>query len=292
MSFEIELPCIEEFLYKEQYVGVKLIEAPPFDIKMYELPRQKANNFIHNNCDLFSSKSVVYILFNKDLTDDGKREIYIGKTSDISSRFKNHNANKTFWTNALVFSSSFFSESAILYLENKITALANGNSLLEVKTQSTQKCGQIRPRDLETYDRYLKIILELLRVRNYWPQGSDQDGELQHSNLNDSDAQVFYLTSAKFKDAQKLLVIGDTYRIKAGTKISLNETPSFTTHPSYRKNLDLIEKGIISREKGIFLKDYDFDSPSLPASIILGNSTSGPANWKNEAGIAMKDLEL
>ncbi len=68
-----------------------------------------------------------------------------------------------------------------------------------------------------------------------------------------------------------------------------------------RRGAKSLHKGIISlREKYIAEKkvvdwttteDLLFSSPSTAADFILGYSVSGPAQWKTEAGISLKDLE-
>ena len=55
----------------------------------------------------------------------------------------------------------------------------------------------------------------------------------------------------------------------------------------------LIEKGIIVKEENSyrFIQDYLFASPSAASSILLGRSSNGLKEWKNEEGTTLKELE-
>ena len=55
----------------------------------------------------------------------------------------------------------------------------------------------------------------------------------------------------------------------------------------------LEEDGTIS-DKGdrlIFLKDYEFNSPSQASDVIKGNSSNGWIEWKNKNGVTLDALK-
>jgi hypothetical protein len=59
------------------------------------------------------------------------------------------------------------------------------------------------------------------------------------------------------------------------------------------KREQLIEKGLL-KENGdhfVFTKDIEFGSPSTAGSVVRGGNTNGLTNWKNSAGIQLKELE-
>jgi hypothetical protein len=41
----------------------------------------------------------------------------------------------------------------------------------------------------------------------------------------------------------------------------------------------------------VFDQDYEFTSPSMAASIVLGRSANGRDEWKNSKGKSLKDLQ-
>jgi hypothetical protein len=286
----MELTSINEFLYPEEaYRGVKQIEVPPYDLILFDVPRLKITKFINDNRNLFLDKSVVYILFNKELNNDGKREVYIGKSSNFMNRKSNHLENKDFWTNALIFTSNYFTESAIVYLENRITDLARHNSSLDVKTISTQASGQVRMQDKRLYDQYAGIITELLKRREYWLGSSKTNNNEMPVEADFSSSDVFYITKkSAFDEPQPMFISGDKYIIRKGTKISRVVQKSIE-RPYGPLSRQLEADGIISREKGEFLQDYIFDSPSAAACVIVGGSVSGPKEWKTKDGTSLRD---
>lgn len=286
----MELTSINELLYPEEaYRGVKRIEVPPYDLILFDVPRLKITKFVNDNRNLFLGKSVVYILFNKELSDDGKREVYIGKSSNFMNRKSNHLENKDFWTNALIFTSNYFTESAIVYLENRITDLARHNPSLDVKTISTQASGQVRMQEKLLYDQYAGIITELLKRREYWLGSSKTNNNEIPVEADFSSSDVFYITKkSAFDEPQPMFISGDKYIIRKGTKISRVVQKSIE-RPYGPLSRQLEADGIISREKGEFLQDYIFDSPSAAACVIVGGSVSGPKEWKTKDGTSLRD---
>lgn len=65
------------------------------------------------------------------------------------------------------------------------------------------------------------------------------------------------------------------------------------THPNYSwTNLlnELYNNGIIVDE--VFVKDYEFESPSAASSIILGRQSNGTTEFKNEDGVTIKAINF
>ena len=40
----------------------------------------------------------------------------------------------------------------------------------------------------------------------------------------------------------------------------------------------------------IFEKDYEFNAPSAASAVILGRTSNGNIDWKNDSGISLKDI--
>ena len=43
-------------------------------------------------------------------------------------------------------------------------------------------------------------------------------------------------------------------------------------------------------ENDIFEKDYEFNAPSAASAVILGRTSNGNIDWKNDSGISLKDI--
>ena len=37
-------------------------------------------------------------------------------------------------------------------------------------------------------------------------------------------------------------------------------------------------------------KDYEFNAPSAASAVILGRTSNGNIDWKNDSGVSLKDL--
>ena len=57
---------------------------------------------------------------------------------------------------------------------------------------------------------------------------------------------------------------------------------------------NLVSKGIVVKANGSlrFTQDYTFDSPSTAAGVLLGRSSNGRIEWRNEAGQTLKELQV
>ena len=52
-----------------------------------------------------------------------------------------------------------------------------------------------------------------------------------------------------------------------------------------------MNEGIIDKEKGIFVEDYIFSSPSAAAAVCLGYNVNGLTFWKDKKGTTLKELQ-
>jgi hypothetical protein len=104
------------------------------------------------------------------------------------------------------------------------------------------------------------------------------------------------LTSVKFyvKNQRGALGIGiydsvtNTFKLLAGSKINGQTSKSFNRKDAYRD----ITSNYCQLIDGIYLlkKDYSFASPSTASSVVLGRSSNGWSDWKNESGASLSDV--
>lgn len=81
----------------------------------------------------------------------------------------------------------------------------------------------------------------------------------------------------------------DHFIVFKGSKISLDTVPSLEKYypGAYELRKHLIDIGIINNN--LFTEDYDFDSISLAASVIIGRSSNGYTVWKDGAGTSYSE---
>ena len=157
----------------------------------------------------------------------------------------------------------------------------------------SEKTGNWSLEDID--DRNADIYSLVKTIINKW--GGDNQERHINAMSGDSDGlssedeiAVFYLKYGEFDEPQKMYVLGDSFVVRKGTKISRTEKQSLLDTESLASiNKKLIDDGVISREKGEFLMDYSFSSPSQPAGIIKGRPVNGREAWKNKDGVSFGD---
>ena len=100
----------------------------------------------------------------------------------------------------------------------------------------------------------------------------------------EDDTALFYLSNKRGADSTGYPTEGG-FVVKAGSKMSDAVVEKFEiNYPNaYKLRGNLCRDGIIVG--GIFQSDYEFDSISLAASLILGRNARGQKEWVDSAGI-------
>lgn len=101
--------------------------------------------------------------------------------------------------------------------------------------------------------------------------------------IAEEDAGLFFIASKRGADSSGYPTEGG-FVVKAGSKVSDAVVERFEiNYPNaYKLRNSLCKEGVISG--GIFQSDYEFDSISLAASLILGRSARGQKEWVDSAG--------
>ena len=169
----------------------------------------------------------------------------------------------------------------IRYLEGALIERANSNSS-SVVVNSMSSGARLPESDAAEMDVFLEKCLQLLPVLGV----SDFNERIdQVSDSNDLlYCKIKGLTATGKRTANGFLVF-------AGSQAVLDHRPSATRMREKREQL--IEKGLL-KENGdhfVFTKDIEFGSPSTAGSVVRGGNANGLTNWKNSAGIQLKELE-
>ena len=78
----------------------------------------------------------------------------------------------------------------------------------------------------------------------------------------------------------------DHFTVIKGSRIAADTVPSFLQYYPNAYNLrnQLISSGIIVNYQ--FTSDYDFESLSLAASVVIGRTANGYTVWKDGSGLS------
>lgn len=98
-------------------------------------------------------------------------------------------------------------------------------------------------------------------------------------------------------DAIANIIDNSVVRVNKGSKARIDVAANFKEtnfrEHSYKKLRDQLVIDGILKEEGkslIFVENYDFNSPSAAAAVVLGRAADGPAEWKNKNGESLSVL--
>lgn len=138
----------------------------------------------------------------------------------------------------------------------------------------------------------LKILEELIELKFNTVDTENLDAQIKNSIISRfkslSEFNKKESTPIKFLLKGKgVIAYGYTtdkgFIVLKGSQAVLNETSSgLSNKSSHFKRKELIDNTLLKKNKNyyVFAEDIEFNSPSLAASVILGNPTSGPNAWK------------
>ncbi|WP_315980544.1 GIY-YIG nuclease family protein [Aliamphritea spongicola] len=218
--------------------------------------------------------------------DSGERAMYIGESEDVSKRLNEHK-DKDFWNAATVFSSKDenLTKAHIRYLEGQLIEKAKSLSQTDqsVVVMNAKESGAKLPEsDAAEMNVFLEKCLQLLPV-------------LGISDFEEKEQQISGDQSLLFCKIKGLTAKGkrtaNGFIVYAGSQAVLEHRPSAKRMAAKRDGL--VEKGILKEVEGalVFTQDVVFGSPSTAGSVVRGGNTNGLTNWKNSAGVQLKELE-
>ena len=104
------------------------------------------------------------------------------------------------------------------------------------------------------------------------------------------DEKTVYLYCKGSGANAKGFVSSGGFTVLKGSKVSDHMVSSFELRGRSYFNLrnKLVDDGIIVND--IFERDYEFNAPSAASAVILGRTSNGNVDWKNERGIPLKNI--
>lgn len=262
--------------------GIVDIEVINWAGKVLKIPR----NELENDFWPSGAQAGVYFLMSID-EQTGEDAVYIGESTDVKKRLKQHIADysrgkeRFYWHTAVVFVGRQLNKSHIQYMENVLKQQAQISNNYQVLTKATTSVKtDAGTRDsCNQFIAEIKMLLGLLKYKIY---DEPQSVQVNQSNM-------LFCKDSKGAEANGY-VSANGFTVVRGSKVSPDVVYSFVTHPYYALRRKLEESGII--ENGVFTKDCDeFKAPSAASSVVLGRSSNGNTDWKNVAGIPLKDLK-
>jgi hypothetical protein len=279
---------LQVFLPEGTPAGIQIAELTTRIVQAISVPRTHLKEFYARP----EAQHVgTYFLFGGE---DGRSKpiAYMGQTEDLKQRLRQHDANKEFWTRAVILISrtQSFTQAHIKWLEWHSIAktkeanryqLENGNLASEpFVTEAIQA-------DLWEIFETGALLLQSLGYLLFQPLIGTTDGD----RSDEGDNTEWYTQGPQAK--ARAALTADGIVVRRGSICRKQFANSAEINPVVKKRDELVANGILipKGESLEFTEDYAFKSPSGAATIVLARTANGWISWKNKEGKTLKEVK-
>lgn len=240
-----------------------------------------------------SKRPGVYFLFESSSAENNLA--YIGESEDVFKRLADHDRKKDFWNEVIIFTSKDenLTKGHIKYLESRLVEVSKSADRYQLENGNTPTRSSLPRADTAAMEEFIdniRLILGSLSHKILEPVSINMPAS---SPVSNEDALVNYIFQFK---VHKIVASGkltdDGFLLLAGSQISKKSSESM---PGKSKSIKekMIQDGVIEERADhyLLLKDKLISSSSYAASLVAGNSRSGPQSWKTSQGEILKALE-
>ena len=229
----------------------------------------------------------VYFLFCKE--EDDSDSVYIGESETIQERLNQHirdyNADKEkfYWTTAVIFLGRDLNKALIRYLEDRFVQIARESKRYKVLTKNTYGKTIMKESQTAAMEEFIDNVRILINALGY--KVLEPTVHNDPNSTVDDEALFLNLGNASGKG----MLTTEGFVLFAGAV--LNEK---TSEKSLSKGAATLRKKHLASNKVkdfVTTEDILFSSSSAAADFVTGYSVSGPATWRNAAGVTLKELE-
>ena len=246
----------------------------------YKAPRKLTRQLAGEIPD---DSSCVYILIGPTQPNNDTKRIYVGETDGLKHRIDKHLAQKDFWDQVIVLTSSQkggINKALVLWLETALLDLAERSQACEVVNKASGKQPSLSDTDTITAEGFLEELLLVLPVL----------GAYMFANNTKNEGSLLYLegvdTNAEGTWCDDVFTVhtNSTGRIRPKSVLSSSDQ-------GVRQRM--LDTGCLVVEGGKyrFTRDYEFKSPSVAARVLLDMRVSGWDRWKDVEGRTLRELE-
>lgn len=229
----------------------------------------------------------VYFLFCKE--EDDSDSVYIGESKAVQERLNQHirdyNADKEkfYWTTAVIFLGRDLNKPLIRYLEDRFVQIARDCKRYKVLTKNTYGKTVMKESQTAAMEEFIDNVRILINALGY----KVLEPTVHNDPNSTVDDETLFLNLGNASG--KGMVTTEGFVLFAGAV--LNEK---TSEKSLSKGAATLRKKHLASNKVkdfVTTEDILFSSSSAAADFVTGYSVSGPATWKNAAGVTLKELE-
>ena len=225
----------------------------------------------------------VYVLVG-DEPGSALPTVYIGQTGDISRRIREH-FDKDFWTWGVFFISTdnSINKAHAIHIEDALIKKAKdfGKCNIDQSDGSSMPLSMADKADAESF---LQDMLDIFPIAGL--------SVFEETVAPDQQPEVVVSLKSKGVTASGYEK-GGKFVVEKGSQAVLdNKVVKSTSSRAVELRKDLTNQKILKKDgsRYIFTKDYEFNSPSLAAGVVLGLSTNGRTTWTDENDTSLKEL--
>jgi hypothetical protein len=260
--------------------GVRLVEKSNWNGSGLVCPRPV---FIRAKSRSEFGRTGVYVLSGPG-TEGNLPRIYVGEGDPTRPRLDQHYGKKDFWTTVFLFTSkdSYLNKAHIQYLEARLLALAMDAKRCELDNGNQPALPSMSEADTAEAEGFLNEMLvcfPVLGLNVFEKPTAEQPGRRQLFLKGKG------VEARGYESSEGFVVLADSRAVK-------EPVPS-TQRYVLEMRESLLKSGVL-RDEGVayrFTQDYEFDSPSTSAAVVLARSVNGRLEWKDSSGRALRDLQ-
>ncbi len=280
---------IRIFLADGSPTGLRHVEIANWSGQALACPRSRFSELA--NWDE-SKRPGIYFLLEKSSIDYNNLA-YIGESEDVFKRLADHDRKKEFWNEVIIFTSKDenLTKGHIKYLEARLVEISKEAERYQLENSNNPTKSSLPRADTAAMEEFIdniRIILGSLghRILESLSSSVTRTESNENSLLNyDFSFKINQLVaSGKVTD--------DGFLLLKGSQISLKSSTSMPGKSAQIKQ-QMIDEGALENKTNyyVLLKDKLMSSSSYAASLVSGNSRSGPQSWKTPQGEFLKIIE-
>jgi hypothetical protein len=252
--------------------GLKIVELAGWVGKCFIVPRQSLKE-LKDRKEI--SQPGLYLLLGLN-EETGEQYVYIGESESFYNRITNHDANKDFWSIAVVFTGGL-NRAFVKYLEYRATTLATIANRMKVENKVQPQENSLSEFEKVTVDQYFENIRFILSTFQY-----EVFERVEESYIDNT---FYHLDSVGIKAKAKALENGEMLVFSGATaRIKVTESFQGWSKTAREKFLNVGKLRIKNLEFYELTEDTIFKSPSAAAATLTGRSENGWTAWKDGEG--------
>ena len=276
---------IQIYLTDGEPSGIRTAELTTSITKAVVVPRRRLNEAAQRD-EL--SQAGLYFLFESQGVGEESR-VYVGQSLNCLKRLREHNKDgkKDYWNLAVAFitKDNSYTPTHLSFLEQMAISLANEAKRYAVEnavTPSKFAISEALESECEDHFDAILLLLGTLGLPVFKPLHAKESAQ---QNLD----QVFW-AKARGSSARGMMV-DEGFVLLAGSQGPSSVTQSFSQRQRELRD-KLVEQGTATTENGCYeiVQDLLLGSPSAASDIILGRSSNGWTEWKDDRGRTLDEV--